>query len=92
MVKNALQDQNIPYNGINAKDINKANQKKFFDNIYSQRLSKYSGGQADFREGWIKRLNTIKFEKHSKKKIVFIVGSSLLIIGLSIFLYKKMNK
>ena len=72
MVKNALQEQNINYIGIDAKSINKAKQKQFFDSIYNQRLERYSTGQKEFRQGWIKRLNTIKFSKGgSKKKILF---------------------
>lgn len=93
VVKNALKEQGITYRGIIADDINKANQKKFFNSIFNQRLAKYSSGQADFRKGWIDRLNDIKFQSNTMVVGKIVVGVIVLsAFGYMIYSYTKKVK
>lgn len=92
MVKNALQEQKIPYDGIEASSINKANQKKFYKSIYNQRLQRYEGGQKEFREGWIKRLNDLSFVPTNRNKVIIISASILVLVGVSFYLIQKSKK
>ena len=88
-IKEALYEQKEQYEGINANQINKLNQKDFFLSIFRNRLDRYSMGAKEFKKGWINRLNEINFYNTNDRSKYYLI-SGLVIIGLiSIFILTK---
>ena len=90
-IKKAIQEQGAEYEGINANQINKLNQREIFLSIFLNRKGRYSTGKKEFRKGWINRLNEIKFTKTSHTKYYLIGGVVALSILTTILLIKSIN-
>jgi lysozyme family protein len=87
-IKKAIQEQGEEYEGINANQINKLNQRDFFISVFLNRKGRYSTGKKEFRKGWINRLNEIKFIPTSNSKYYLIGGILALSILSAIILIK----
>tara|TARA_Y100000004_G_scaffold196600_1_gene267159 strand:+ start:913 stop:1506 length:594 start_codon:yes stop_codon:yes gene_type:complete len=79
-IKKAVLEQGEEYEGINANQINSLNQREFFYSVFRDRLDRYYSGKKEFRKGWIKRLNQIRFIPTRNAKYYLIGG--ILAIGL----------
>lgn len=87
-IKKAVLEQGQEYEGINANQINKLNQKNFFLNVFINRKGRYSTGTKEFRNGWINRLNQIKFIPTSNAKY-YLLGGVLALGFLSAIILLK---
>ena len=72
------------------KSINNSNQRKLFNDIWQERYSSYSKGQAEFRQGWISRLEDIKYG--NRTGLYIILGLSLIFATTGFIYYKKLTK
>jgi|TARA_R110000822_G_scaffold66313_3_gene161977 lysozyme family protein len=91
-IKEALFEQGEEYEGINANQINKLNQKDFFLSIFRNRLDRYSMGAKEFKKGWINRLNEIKFIGKNDKSKYYLIASLLFLSTISILILIKITK
>ena len=87
-IKQAVLEQGEEYEGINANQINKLNQRDFFLSIFINRKERYSTGKKEFRTGWINRLNDIKFISTSKAKYYLMAGIFAFSVLTTIILIK----
>ena len=90
-IKKAVNNQNKEYEGLQAQQINKLNQKEFFDDIYKLRYDRYSTGNKLFRKGWISRLEEIKFVNRNKSRL-YLFSSIALLTTVSIIIVFKWLK
>lgn len=91
-IKEALFEQGEEYEGINANQINKLNQKDFFLSIFRNRLDRYSMGAKEFKKGWINRLHEIKFIGKNDKSKYYLIASLLFLSTISILILIKITK
>jgi lysozyme family protein len=93
MVKKALAKQNATLTNFDAKVINKVNQKTLFDDIYKERANRYANGNPAFREGWMRRLEEIKYAGgFTSKKAMFLALGVIVLGSMGYFIYKGVKK
>ena len=74
------------------EELNKLNQEQLFNCIYQGRKRRYEGGQAEFKQGHLRRLSKIKFEKSNRFPTWAIISISVGVISLITFSIYQLTK
>ena len=72
--------------------LNKLNQEQLFNCIYQGRKTRYEAGQSEFKQGHLRRLSKIKFERDRKFPTWAIVSISVGVVSLITFSIYQLTK
>ena len=72
--------------------LNKLNQEQLFNCIYQGRNTRYEAGQSEFKQGHLRRLSKIKFERDRKFPTWAIVSISVGVVSLITFSIYQLTK